>query len=121
MAADVPFGAPVKLDGNGKLAPISAAEDTVYGFMVRPYPTQAARAEAGSIQDCMRSGYMTVLLARGTAARGGAVHVRIAAAEGKAVGDIEAAAVKDETAEVPGCIFMGAADDNSIVEISFNI
>lgn len=121
MGADVAFGAPVKLDGTGKLSPLSAAGDAVYGFMVRPYPTQDAQATAGSIQDCMRRGYMAARLARGTAARGAAVHVRIAAAEGKAVGDIEAAAVEDETVEVPGCIFMGAADDGGIVEIAFNI
>ncbi len=121
MGADVAFGAPVKLDGTGKLSPLSAVDDTVYGFMVRPYPTQDAQATAGSIQDCMRRGYMAVRLARGTAAKGAAVHVRVAAAEGKAVGDIEATAVKDETVEVPGCIFMGAADDGSIVEIAFNI
>lgn len=121
MAADVAFGAPVKLDSNGKLAPLSAAGDAVYGFMVRPYPTQDQAAVAGSVQDCMRSGYMTVKLAQGTAARGGKVYVRIAAAEGKAVGDLEAAAVEDETEEVPGCIFMGPADGGGIVEISYNI
>lgn len=121
MGADVAFGAPVKLDGAGKFAPLSAADDAIYGFMVRPYPTQDGQATGGTIQDCLRRGYMTVYLARGTAARGGAVHVRVVAAEGKAVGDIEAAAVKDETVEVPGCTFMGAADDGGIVEIAFNI
>lgn len=121
MAGDVAFGSPVKLDTSGKLAPVAAAADVVYGFMVRPYPTQDQLATSGSIQDCMRRGYMTVRLASGTAAKGGKVYVRIAAADGKAVGDIEAAAVKDETAEVTGCIFLGAADDGGIVEIAFNI
>lgn len=121
MAGDVAFGSPVKLDTSGKLAPLAAAADVVYGFMVRPYPTQDQLATSGSIQDCMRRGYMTVRLASGTAVKGGKVYVRIAAADGKAVGDIEAAAVKDETAEVTGCIFLGAADDGGIVEIAFNI
>lgn len=121
MAADVPYGAPVKMDAAGKIAPVAAAGDAVYGFMVRPYPTQDESARAGSIQDCMRRGYMTVKLALGTAARGGAVHVRIKAAAGKAVGDIEAAAVEGETVAIAGCIFLGAADDGGIVEISFNI
>lgn len=121
MAADAAFGAPLKLDASGKLAPIAGEDDTVYGFAVRPYPTQDGKAMAGSIQDCMRRGYMAVRLAQGTAAKGGGVYVRIAAAEGKAIGDIEAAAVKNEVVAVPGCIFMGPADDNSIVEISFNI
>lgn len=121
MGEDVPFGAPVKLDSTGKLSQLSAATDAVYGFMVRPYPTQDAQATAGSIQDCMRRGYMAVRVARGTAVKGAAVHVRIATAEGKAVGDIEVTAVENETVAVPGCIFMGPADDGGIVEIAFNI
>lgn len=100
VAEDIPFGAPAKLDGSGKLAPLKAAQDTVYGFMVRPYPTQDQCAVAGSVQDCMRSGYMTVRLANGTAAKGGAVYVRIKAASGKAIGDIETQATADETGGV---------------------
>lgn len=121
MAAEVAFGSPVKLDAAGKLAPLAAVSDAVYGFMVRPYPTQAQAAGTGDIRDCMRRGYMTVRLAQGESVKGGQVHVRAVAAEGKAVGDIEAAAVKDETLAVPGCWFMGSADAGGNVEISFNL
>ena len=121
MAESVAYGSPVKIDGSGKLAPLAAATDTVYGFMARPYPSQAESAEAGRIHDCMRSGYMTVKLASGTAARGGAVYVRIAAESGKNIGDLESTLVADKTVAIPGCLFMGAADAGGNVEISFNI
>lgn len=120
MAQDLPFGSPVKM-ASGKLTGISAADDVIYGFVARPYPTQATQAASGEIHDCMRRGYMTVTLANGTASRGGAVYVRIAAETGKKVGDLEASAVKDETVAIPGCLFMGEADANGNVEISFNL
>ena len=121
MADDAPFGCPVKMNANGKFALLSAAGDAVYGFLVRPYPAQDQAAASGSIQDCMRRGYMTVKLAQGTAAKGGKVYVRISAESGKAVGDIEAAHVEGKTVEVAGCMFMGPADDGGLTEISFNI
>lgn len=120
MAATVPYGAPVALDGDGKFAPLSDGDD-VYGFMVRPYPTQMTAAEGGSIQDVMRSGYMTIKLAQGTATKSGQVYARHTAETGKAVGDIEATAVAGENMAVPGCIFMGDADASGNVEISFNL
>lgn len=120
MAATVPYGAPVTLDDDGKLAPL-ADGDAVYGFMVRPYPTQMTAAEAGSIQDVMRRGYMTITLAQGTAVKGGQVYARHTADAGKAVGDIEAAADAGKNVAVPGCIFMGEADGSGNVEISFNL
>lgn len=125
MAETVPYGCAVKLDSSGKLAKPTASTDTVHGFMARPYPTQDEAAAADTTQDCMLRGYMTVKLARGTAARGGQVYVRVTAVTGKAVGDIEAAPDTTESAtrtlEVPNCIFMGAADANGNVEISFNL
>lgn len=121
MADGAPFGSPVKMDAQGKLALFSAASDAVYGFLVRPYPTQDQAATPGSIQDCMRRGYMTVKLAQGTTAKGGKVFVRIVAEGNKAVGDIEAALVEGQTVEIAGCIFMGPADNGGLVEISFNI
>lgn len=121
MADTVAFGTPVKLGAQGKLAPLSAVSDTVYGFLVRPYPTQNSAGVSGSIQDVMRRGFMTVKLARGTVVKGGQVHVRVIAASGKAVGDIEAAADGSNTLSVPGCIFLGEADEGGNVEISFNL
>jgi hypothetical protein len=133
-AEDIPFGAAVKL-ADGLVAPIASgdAASAVYGFLVRPYPTMGiaagmtsepgpGSAPAGSIQSVMRRGYMTVLLKGATAAaKNGAVYVRVTAASGKYVGDIEAAADSGKTVAVTGCIFMGAADSGGNVEISFNI
>lgn len=135
MAETVAYGTPVKMDSDGKLALCDSTDDAVYGFMVRPYPTQAENAAKNTIQDCMRSGYMTVKLAQGTASRGMPVSVRIKAATGKNVGDIEAVAPsvqtlsdddetpasQPETLEIAGCIFMGEADACGNVEISFNV
>lgn len=136
MAETVEYGTPVKMDTEGKFALCDAVDDAVYGFMVRPYPTQAENCGKNTIQDCMRSGYMTVKLAQGTASKGMPVSVRVAAKTGKNVGDIEAVApavakideggsqtpaTDPETFEIPGCIFMGEADSAGNVEISFNV
>ena len=120
MGTIVAFGAPVKMDG-GKLVALSAANDVVYGFVVRPYPTMNSEAAAGSIQDVLRRGYMTIKLTQGTAAKGSQVYVRHTAETGKAVGDIEAAPVEGKTLAVPGCMFMGEADGSGNVEISYNL
>ena len=120
MGATVAFGAPVKMDG-GKLVALSGASDAVYGFVVRPYPTMGSAAVSGSIQDVLRRGYMTVKLTQGISAKGGQVYVRYTAETGKAVGDIEAAAVEGKTLAVPGCLFMGEADSSGNVELSYNL
>lgn len=120
MGDTVAFGSPVKLDG-GKFVALSSASDIVYGFVVRPYPTMASAGGSGSIQDVLRRGYMTVKLSQGTAAKGGQVYVRHTAETGKAVGDIEAAAVEGKTLAVPGCLFMGEADSSGNIELSYNL
>lgn len=83
----IPYGAFVKLV-SGKLEPLAASDTAavIYGLAVRPYPKQsdavgfgAASAPAGSLCDVLRSGYMTVKLASGTAARGGQVYARVTA------------------------------------------
>lgn len=135
MAEDLPYGSVVALDEDGKFASVTDVDDKVYGFIVRPYPTMAAEAKAGAINDCLRSGYMTVTLKSGTAKKGMPAYVRIKAASGKSVGDIEAAASVSqvqvegedtpvtvvENVLIPGCIFMGEADCDGNVEISYNL
>ena len=128
-AAPVPYGSVVKLSA-GLVVPLAASDaaSVVYGFLARPFPTQgeseefgAGSAPAKSLQSVMRSGYMTVTLKAGTAARGGAVFARITAASEKAVGDIETAADSGKAVAIPGCLFMGPADEGGNVEISYNI
>lgn len=99
-ASAVNHGAPVKVS-SGKLVAIGSgdAAAVLHGFLVRPYPTQSSvndlgggSAPADSVRDVLRRGYMSVLLASGSAAKDGQVYMRVTAAQGKAVGDIEATA-----------------------------
>ncbi|MGE4504044.1 MAG: hypothetical protein AB7D51_01755 [Desulfovibrionaceae bacterium] len=125
---DIAHGAPVKMV-SGKLAPLEAADTAadVYGFLARSFPCQGGTgtltpgvAPAGTAVSVMRRGYMLVQLASGSAAKNGTVYVRIAVDTGKAVGDIEAALVADNTVAL-GAQFMGEADASGSVEISYNI
>lgn len=99
-ASAVAHGAPVKLSG-GLAVPIAGGDDAsdLYGLLARPYPMQGtvndlgqATSPAGGQGDVLRRGYMAVLLASGTAAKGGPVFMRVTEDTGKAVGDIEAVA-----------------------------
>lgn len=124
------FGVAGKITGE-KFVPLEAGDvaASVYGILVRPYPTAASQdglgkstpAKAG-IGDVLRRGYMTVLLRSGTSAKGGAVYIRVGApAAGKPIGGIEAAADGTDTIALPNASFMGAADASGNVEISYNI
>ncbi|MBB3808761.1 structural cement protein Gp24 [Pseudochelatococcus contaminans] len=123
------FGAFAKLV-SGRIQPLEAgdAATDVYCLTVRAYPTQsvtntfgAAEPPASGIIDILRRGYISVNLKAGTAAKNGAVYVRVAAVTGKAVGDIEAALVANETVAVAGAYFTGPADANGVTEIAYRI
>lgn len=118
---------------SGKFVPIASgdAAGTVYGALVRPFPTQGVNAsdalgvsvpKTSGAADVMRRGYMSVKLNAGTAALGGVVYVRVgAAATGKPIGGIEAASDSTNTIAVAGASFMSAADASGNVEIAYNI
>ena len=126
------YGVPVKLVTE-KVAPFTTGDSSVvpYGFAVRPYPFQAAVSEAlvagtpNPVQpiDVMRSGYMTVKNNAGTPALGGSVYVRVvdSGLSTQPLGGIEAAADGSDCVAIAGAIFMGAADADGNVEISYNI
>lgn len=122
------YGLPGKIVG-GKFVPLEAADtaDKVYGFLARPYPIQTANADGSGVNsqqmgDVLRSGFMTVKNNAGVAAFDGAVYVRIAAAAaGKPIGGIEAAADGVNTVVIAGAKFKSAADASGNVEIEFNI
>lgn len=135
MDADYPvtlYGVPVK-EVSGKLRPFTTGDSatTVKGFSVRPFPIQPAASEAlGAATppttmplDLLRSGYMTVKNNAGTAAKGGAVYVRVVSSglDTQPLGGIEADADGGDCVAITGCKFMGAADANGNVEIEFNI
>jgi hypothetical protein len=127
------YGVPGKIVA-GKFIPVAAANDgaLVYGFLVRPYPTQGANASdplgtsvpaANALPaDILRRGYMTVKCNAGVPALNGAVYVRcIDAAVGQPIGGIEAAADGGDCEVITGAKFMSAADADGNVEIAYNI
>ncbi len=123
------YGSFVKMV-SGKLRPIASgdAATVVYGVLVRPYPQQSASNDFGAatpptsgIADVLRRGFIAVKVTQGTPASRGTVYVRVTAASGKLVGDIEAVSDSTNSVVVAGAEFTGAADANGIAEISFNI
>lgn len=118
---------------SGKFVPVGAgdAATAVYGLLIRPFPVTGANASdplgtavppTSGMADVLVRGYANVKLNAGTAALGSAVYIRVgAAAAGKPIGGIEAAADGANTILVANCSFMGAADASGNAEISFNI
>ena len=136
MDTDYPvtrYGEPVKMV-SGKARPFTTG-DTItdlYGFGVRPFPTQASLNEAIAAAtpsttlplDVMRRGYMTVFCQYGSPAKGGDVYVRTVAADdptAQPIGGIETGADGGDCTVLTGAIFEGTADDYGFVEISYNI
>ena len=128
------YGVPAKVGANGKMQPIGAGDTpaSVYGLLVRPYPTNSSQSglgvavpSMGGVCNILRRGYMTVLLNGAAAAvKNAPVFVRIAgAAAGKPIGGIEAAAdaTAGNTIQALGFVFMGSADAQGNVEVAFNI
>lgn len=122
------YGGVVKLV-SGKLKPIAASDaaTVITGILVRPYPVQsatnaygAATPPASNTVDVLKRGYVAVKLAQGTSAKDGVAYVRITAATGKAVGDIETGADSGNCIALPAK-FMGPADASGITEIAYNI
>ena len=123
------FGLFGKFDATGKIVPLGAGDtaESIYGLIVRSYPTQSATNALGvavpsaGFNDVLRRGYMTVKCNAGTAKAGGKVYTRITAGtDVKPLGGIEAVADGENTIEV-NAIFMHAADASGNVEISYNI
>jgi len=118
---------------SGKFVPIGAGDtaDDVHALLLRPFPTQGANASdplatavppTSGMADKLRRGYAAVKVNAGAAADEGAVYIRVdAAAAGKPISGIEAAADGANTIAVPGAKFKSPADANGIAEIEFNI
>lgn len=127
------FGGVVKMV-SGKIQPIASGDagSVAYGFLINPYPTQSSTNGLGSsptpptsgIADVLKRGYMTVPLAKGTAAKNGQVYVVTTAGGTVSVGDIVTSASPaggGTGVAVTGAFFMGPADAGGIVEIAYNI
>lgn len=131
-AAFAGYGLFGKISSN-KFVPVGAGDtaSAVYGVLVRPYPVTGANASdplgtavppTTGAADILRRGYINVKNNSGTPAAGGSVYIRVAAAAaGKPIGGIEAAADGANTIVAPNCIFTGSADSSGNVEIAFNI
>lgn len=131
-AAPTAYGVPVKMV-SGKVNAIAASDaaTVVYGFLVRPFPSQdfafpgdfgSATPPTNGTVSVMRRGYMLVKVNAGTAAPQGTVYMRVAAASGaKVIGGIEAVADSTNTVVVADATFMTAADADGVAEIAYNI
>lgn len=145
MDPDHPLGAYGlfgKVGATGLFRTLESTDDnaSIFGPLVRPYPTQPSTATgvSGSVPlgtaavppqnqatvDAMRSGRMTVLLRGATAAaKGGIIYVRVDNGDADhPIGGVEAADDGANTVALDSkSYFMGSADSNGNVEIAFNI
>lgn len=129
-AAQAPtaFGAPVKLV-SGKFEKIAASDAAAVfaGILSRIAPSIAgdtAQTFAGgtpntdSVQGIVVEGYVNVVCTVGTPARGGAVYMRVVAATGKAVGDLETAADSGKCVALSGVTWaVDGKDASNVTEI----
>lgn len=127
-AAPAAFGAPVKVV-NGKFEKIAASDTAAvfYGILSRVAPSIAGdlnqtfaggTPNASSVQGIVRRGYVNVVCTVGTPARGGAVYMRVTAATGKAVGDLEATADGANSVALPGVTWaVDGKDASNVTEI----
>lgn len=131
------YGFPVAVDAaTGHVRAITTGDTaaSVYGFLVRPFPTQGGDGQStgigvsapptSGVVDVLKLGYMSVYVSRGTAAKNSTVYVRIAANAtypNSPVGGIEAAADGTNTVALTNAYFTGAADSSGNAEIAFNV
>jgi len=136
MDTDYPvlrYGEPVKMV-SGEIRPITTDDviGDIYGFGVRPYPIQTSTSEALATAtpptnlpfDVLRRGYMTVKVQNGTPAKNASVYVRTIAASdptAQPIGGLECASDGGDCFEITNAKFMGEADSNGNVEISYNL
>ena len=135
FSAPAPFGAygvAAKVSGSN-LVPFTGGETaaSLYGFLVRPYPTNAGTdglgvstpPQSGGTGNVLRRGYISVKVNNGTAAQYGQVYIRVAlnvAIPAGVIGGVEAVADGTNTVAIDAQ-FMCAADSNGNAEISYNI
>lgn len=105
------YGAPVKLDENGKAVPCTAATDVVHGFTIREFGTADTNGiMLAPVVSVLRRGYMLVAM-EGTPAIGSAVYLSASGALTAEAGDTP----------IPGCKVCKAKNAEGLCEIEFNI
>jgi hypothetical protein len=128
----VSFGVPTVVDpttGHIRGVLVGDVAASVYGFLVRAYPTESGTNAFGTttpntalVSDVMRLGYMTVKVTNGTPVKNGAVYTRTVlngAIPAAVIGDVEAVADGTNTFVIPGAQFTGGMDANGNCEISY--
>lgn len=130
--APTAYGIPVVIDATTHMVrSLVASDTTVYGVLVRPYPTNSSQDAVGTSTpgtqgacDVLVRGYISILLG-GTAAavKGAPVYVWTATSSGAHVqSTFEAVSTGGSTITMPaGWYFMGPADANGFTEIAVNI
>lgn len=132
------FGLPGKIS-TGKIIPVSAQNDLIYGFLARPFPITGASASdplgtsvpaTSGIANLLRRGYINVLVQLGGAscALGSNVYIRYQNPSGsQIVAGVEGASTGNTYQVIStytygsGAYFTGPVDGNNIAEIAFNI
>ena len=126
--APTAFGAPVKIV-SGKFEAIEASDTAAvfYGILSRVAPSIAGdltqtfasgTPNVESVQGIVVKGYVNVVCTQGTPVRGGAVYMRVTAATGKAVGDLEATADGVNNVALPGVTWaVDGKDASNVTEI----
>ena len=134
------FGHACVIDTTTQTVRRAAAGDTeitdVYGFSVRPYPTQSAAGGAYGAEtlgsatppagpiDVLRAGYIMSKLPSDAAAakKGGQVFIWVAASSGTHTqGGVEMVASAGNTAALAKATFNGTQDSTGVVEVAYNI
>ena len=139
--APTAFGVPLSIDTNGNYQTIQSTDTsaTVFGFLVRVFPTQGlaggttlanlnAGLGAGSPDNSqplsvLQNGYIAVKVSGSTAPKkGGAVYIQTTADTGLALGAVSAAldsGTPNKNFALTGAFFTGGWDANNVAEIFF--
>lgn len=126
------YGIAVKLV-SGLIRGLAASDagSVVYGFLVRPFPTQSSTDPLGTSTpptsgpcDVLRRGYIMVKVALGTVTKNLPVYVVTTAGGSVVVGDLVTAASPaggGTAVLIAGAVYTGPADADGSCEIAYNI
>lgn len=123
------YGAPYKFDGSGNAIAIAASDTAAVfqGILARQAPAIAGNNSNSfspqtpnpvQLQGGLVRGYISVICAIGTPVRGSAVYMRVVAASGKFVGDLEATADGSNNVALANCEWaINGLDSNKVTEV----
>ena len=128
-AAFTAFGQPFKFNSSGKAIPVAASDaaSVFKGIITRVVPSIGGNTASGlndaipsqdSTQGGLRKGFCNVLCTIGTPVKGGTVYMRVVAASGKLVGDLEATADGTDNVALTGVEWaVNGKDADNITEL----